>query len=120
MKESNAKKDQEIASLKIRQEEMTTAIQNNMDNVDYLTYYSTLMNLPQTCQELQSRGVDRSGSFPINPDGSGNLFTIYPIVVSSNTHYKLENRHCLFVKRSQYVGIENPLHKQSEKAYMCF
>ena len=72
LKENNAKKDQEIASLKTRQEEITTAIQNNIANVDYLTYYSTLMNVPQTCQELGSRGVDRSGSFPINPDGSGN------------------------------------------------
>ena len=26
----------------------------------------------------------------------------------------------LFVKRSQYIRVENPLHKQSEKAYMCF
>ena len=77
LKESNAKKDQEIASLKTRQEEMTSAIQNNIANVDYLTYYSTLMNVPQTCQELGSRGVDRSGSFPINPDGSGNCLYIF-------------------------------------------
>ena len=26
----------------------------------------------------------------------------------------------LFEKRSQYIRTENPLHKQSEKAYMCF
>ena len=70
LKENNAKKDQEIASLKTRQEEMTSAIQNNIAYVDYLTYDlpdSTLMNVHQTCQELGSRGVDRSGSFPINP-----------------------------------------------------
>ena len=78
LKEDNAKKDQEIASLtrKVGQNtgslsEVITAIQNNGINIDYLKYYSTLMNVPQTCQELGSRGVDRSGSFPINPDGSG-------------------------------------------------
>ena len=25
-----------------------------------------------------------------------------------------------FAKKSQYISIENPLHKQSEKACMCF
>ena len=78
LKEDIAKKDQEIAILtrKVGQNtgslsEVITAIQNNGINIDYLKYYSTLMNVPQTCQELGSRGVDRSGSFPINPDGSG-------------------------------------------------
>ena len=78
LKEDIAKKDQEIAILtrKVGQNtgslsEVITAIQNNGINIDYLKYYSTLMNVPQTCQELRSRGVDRSGSFPINPDGSG-------------------------------------------------
>ena len=32
--------------------------------------------------------------------------------------YESENQ--LFVKRSQYIRIEIPLHKQSEKACMCF
>ena len=78
LKEDIAKKDQEIATLtrKVGQNtgslsEVISAIQNNGINIDYLKYYSTLMNVPQTCQELGSRGVDRSGSFPINPDGSG-------------------------------------------------
>ena len=31
---------------------------------------------------------------------------------------KLGNQ--LFVNRSQYIRIENPLHKHSENAYMCF
>ena len=31
---------------------------------------------------------------------------------------QLENQ--LFVKRSQYIRVKNPLHKQSEKTYMCF
>ena len=43
---------------------------------------------------------------------------IYRKVASTNVHYLLENQ--LFVKRSQYIRVENPLHKQSEKAYMCF
>ena len=42
----------------------------------------------------------------------------YHRVASTNTCYWLENQ--LFVKRSQYVKIKNPLHKQSEKACMCF
>ena len=42
------------------------------------------------------------------------LYTLY----NSNAHYYLGNQ--LFVKRSQYIKIENPLHKQSEKACMCF
>ena len=42
----------------------------------------------------------------------------YCIVVSSNARYQLENQ--LFIKRSQYIRVKNPLHKQSEKAYMCF
>ena len=71
LKEDNAKKDQEIASLKRSREELITVIQNNEINMDYLKYYSTLMNVPQTCQELRFRGVDRSGLYPINPDGSG-------------------------------------------------
>merc|ERR1711971_947547 len=71
LKEDNVKKDQEIASLKRGREELITVIQNNEINMDYLKYYSTLMNMPQTCQELGSRGVARSGFYPINPDGSG-------------------------------------------------
>ena len=42
------------------------------------------------------------------------LTDAYRIVASSNTRYNLGNP--LFVKRSQYIRIENPLHKQSEKA----
>ena len=42
----------------------------------------------------------------------------FRIVVSSNVRYLLENQ--LFVKRSQYIRIKNPLHKQSEKACMGF
>ena len=42
----------------------------------------------------------------------------YSTVTSSNTYFKLGNQ--LFVKRSQYIRIKNPLHKQSEKACMCF
>ena len=40
------------------------------------------------------------------------------VVASSNAHYQLGNQ--LFVKRSQYIRIENPLHKQSERVCMCF
>ena len=43
---------------------------------------------------------------------------IYRIFASSNVHYKLGNP--FFVKRSQYIRIKNCLHKQSEKACMCF
>ena len=81
LKEDNAKKDQEIASLKRSREELITVIQNNEINMDYLKYYSTLMNVPQTCQELGSRGVDRSGTFPINPKGSG-MYLIFFIVTT--------------------------------------
>ena len=42
----------------------------------------------------------------------------YRIVASSTACYQLKNQ--LFVKRSQYIWIENPLHKRSEKACMCF
>ena len=42
----------------------------------------------------------------------------YRIVASSNARYYLKNH--FFVKRSQYIRIQNPLHKQSEKACMCF
>ena len=42
----------------------------------------------------------------------------YCIVASSNSFYYLGNK--IFVKRSQYMKIKNPLHKQSEKACMCF
>ena len=45
-------------------------------------------------------------------------FVIYCIVTSSKVRYKLENQ--LFLKRSQYIRVKNPLHKQSKKAYMCF
>ena len=38
--------------------------------------------------------------------------------MSINARYKAKNQ--LFVKRSQYISIKNPLHKQSEKASMCF
>ena len=41
----------------------------------------------------------------------------YRIVASTNTCYYSENQ--LFVKRSQYIRTENPLHKQSEKAKTC-
>ena len=81
LKEDNAKKDQEIASLKRSREELITVIQNNEINMDYLKYYSTLMNVPQTCQELGSRGVDRSGTFPINPKGSG-MYLIFFIITT--------------------------------------
>ena len=43
---------------------------------------------------------------------------IYRKVASTNMRYWLKNQ--LFVKRSQYIRIENPLHKRSEKACMCF
>ena len=43
--------------------------------------------------------------------------TNYRIVASTNTCYYSENQ--LFVKRSQYIRTENPLHKQSEKAKTC-
>ena len=42
----------------------------------------------------------------------------YRKVASSNTHSLLGNQ--LFVKRSPYIRIKNPLHKQSEKACICF
>ena len=48
--------------------------------------------------------------------GSTHLVFKYHLVLSSNANYKLGNQ--LFFKRSQYIRIENPLHKQSEKA--CF
>ena len=41
----------------------------------------------------------------------------YRIVASTNTCYYSDNQ--LFVKRSQYIRTENPLHKQSEKAKTC-
>ena len=71
LKEENVKQDQEITALKRDREELIAVIQTNVQDIVYLKYYSTLMNVPQTCQELGSRGVDRSGSFPINPEGSG-------------------------------------------------
>ena len=43
---------------------------------------------------------------------------VYRIVASTNTCYYSENQ--LFIQRSQYIRTENPLHIQSEKAYMCF
>ena len=43
--------------------------------------------------------------------------SIYRIVASTNACYYSENQ--LFVKRSQYIRTENPLHKQSEKAKTC-
>ena len=42
----------------------------------------------------------------------------YRKVTSINARHQLGNQ--LFVKKSQYIRIENPLHKQSEKACMCF
>ena len=45
-------------------------------------------------------------------------FCIYRKVASTNMRYQLKNQ--LFVKRSQYIRIENPLHKRSEKASICF
>merc|ERR1712008_214292 len=84
LKEDNVKKDQEIASLKRGREELITVIQNNEINMDYLKYYSTLMNVPQTCQELGYRGVDCSGLYPINPDGSGSNTVAYIYI----THVK--------------------------------
>ena len=39
-------------------------------------------------------------------------------VVSTNARYYLENQ--LFVKRTQYIRVENLLHKQSGISYMCF
>ena len=78
LKEENVKQDEEITALKRGREELISVIQNNVQDIQtnvqdivYLNHYSTLMNVPQTCQELGSRGVDRSGSFPINPEGSG-------------------------------------------------
>ena len=41
------------------------------------------------------------------------ICSIYHIFASSNMRYYLGNQ--LFVKRSQYITIETPLHKQSEK-----
>ena len=61
-----------------------------------------------------------SRSLKKKPETNYVYFSIFEfrIVASSNPHYKLGNQ--LFVKRSQYIRIENSLHKQSEKAYMCF
>ena len=42
----------------------------------------------------------------------------YRKVASTNMRYWLKEK--LFVKRSQYISIENPLHKRFEKACMCF
>ena len=39
----------------------------------------------------------------------------HSIVAGSNARYQLENQ--LFVKRSQYIRIKNPFHKQSKKAW---
>ena len=87
LKEENVKQDQEIAALKRGREELITVIQNNVHDIVYLKYYSTLMNVPQTCQELESRGVDRSGTFPINPEGSGMYLTFF-----YNYHYEVPNK----------------------------
>ena len=86
LKEENMKQDQEITALKRGREELIAVIQNNVQDIVYLKYYSTLMNVPQTCQELGSRGVDRSGSFPINPEGSGMYLTFF-----YNYHYEVPN-----------------------------
>ena len=100
LKEENLKQDQEITALKRGREELISVIQNNVQDIQtnvqdiktnvqdivYLKYFSTLMNVPQTCQELGSRGVDRSGSFPINPEGSGMYLTFF-----YNYHYEVPN-----------------------------
>ena len=39
--------------------------------------------------------------------------TLYRIVASSHVCYKLGNQ--LFVKRSKYIRIKNPLHKQTDR-----
>ena len=87
LKEENLKQDQEITALKRGREELISVIQNNVQDIQtnvqdivYLKYFSTLMNVPQTCQELGSRGVDRSGTFPINPEGSGMYLTFFLII----------------------------------------
>ena len=46
------------------------------------------------------------------------MLNTYRKVASTNMRYQLKNQ--LFVKRSQYIRIENPLHERSEKAWMCF
>ena len=46
------------------------------------------------------------------------LYPTYRKVLSTEARYWFRNQ--LFVKRSQYIRIENSLHKQSEKACMCF
>ena len=66
---------------------------------------------------------DGNMSCQVSKGGIQNYIYLWPkstyhIVESSNAHYLLGNQ--LFVKRSQYIRIENPLHKQSEKAYMCY
>ena len=88
LKEENMKQDQEITALKRGREELISVIQNNVQDIQtnvqdivYSKYFSTLMNVPQTCQELGSRGVDRSGSFPINPEGSG-MYLIFFIITA--------------------------------------
>ena len=45
-------------------------------------------------------------------------FHKYHIVASFNMGYKFKNK--VFATRSQYISINNPLHRQSEKACMCF
>ena len=77
LKEENVKQGQEIAALKRGREELIAVIKDNENDIKHLKYYSTLMNVPQTCQELGSRGVDRSGTFPINPEGSSMYLTFF-------------------------------------------
>ena len=43
---------------------------------------------------------------------------MYHIVLSSKARYLLGNQ--LFLRRSQYIRIKNPLHEQSEKVCICF
>ena len=83
LQEDKLQKDQEIASLTTklqlntlgRQEDsgkmqkMAAEIRKVNDEFDYLVHFTTLLNVPQTCQELGSLGVNRSGTFPIDPDG---------------------------------------------------
>ena len=47
-----------------------------------------------------------------------NLLSSYRNVASINVCLQFGNQLC--AKRSQYISIENPLYKQSEKACMCF
>ena len=45
-------------------------------------------------------------------------FFVYTEVASSNVGYELG--YPIMVKSSQYISFENPLHKQTENARVCF